>query len=76
MSKLYAVSNTQKSAQQEAREAVKRYREKPEIDYARVRQATVREGTGMKWTPSAYVFWWNAFVIRPPVGEIAKRLYG
>lgn len=76
MSKLYAVSNTQKSPQQEAHEAMKRYREKSEIDYARVRKATIRVGAGMRWLPSEFRFWWNAPVERPKKGEIQRKLYG
>lgn len=74
MSKLYAVSNTQKSPQQEAHEAMKRYREKSEIDYARVRKATIRVGTGMRWLPSEFRFWWEQSIITLPKGELEKRL--
>lgn len=74
MSRLYAVSNTQKSAQQEAHEALERYRERPEIDYARVRKATIRVGAGMRWLPSEFRFWWKQEVIMLPKGETEKRL--
>lgn len=73
---LYAVTSENKTPQQHAREAVKRYRKMKPIDQLRLGQATVREGAGMKWMPAWYSFWWNAFVIRPPVGEIQRKLYG
>jgi len=72
MSRLFVVADKQKSNQQEAREAVKRYRKKPFIPRGFIGERFDHRG----WPPDVVRAFLNAFVIRPEKGEIQRRLYG
>lgn len=73
MSRLYAVSKTEKSPRQEAREAVKRHRKKPFIPAGGfIGERFHHRG----WPPEVVLAFLYAPVIKPAIGEIQNRLYG
>ena len=73
MSRLYAVAQEQKSAKQEAREAVRRHREGRHVSAGGLLVGERTDHRG--WPPEVTLAFMAAPVIKPAKGEIQKRLY-